>query len=644
MVAAPALLPMVEYLPKTMRWARMREPSPPSSSSPAKTYLPLVAPNAYGNDRFARYWGRLNVNEDAGGFVGTAMLLAALLAVGARRRFPQEALALGIATGCLLLMAPGSPASHRLLLPLSLCLAYLGACTLERFQRGEVRRWPLLIVAAGLAALLAWGYLAHPDPSDPARLAIFRFGWLRWQLRFLALATLLLAVTASWRRPARSLAVAGVAAALLAELLLIHRTANPPMPRRLALPVNGPIAFLRKNLRDDRMAAFGRDFPPNLAALYGLADARIYNPMAPQAYVERIAPIIFAWWGEIPLFGAPGHPLYGRLGVRYLLAAPDAQLPPPLERVFADADGSVWEQPRVRARVFLEGGRFSGPLAISRLDSSWITARARLGHGQRLGSSVYQDGGWRVLVNGTASSPEVEQGVFLAADLPAGEERVDLLYGRRGFCGDAWWRRWGWRWERRSSFVLQPQLSRRRLQRLDHVLDVLVERQADLLGAVVDVLAVDAAGEGLLFQPLLHRGEVDVGERLAGLDQGHGGDEAGELVAGVEGLGEAGLARRAGVGRVAQDGRAHDLGVPLGGEDLDPAVGVVLLVGPALVVEVVEQAGEAPELPRPRSRGGRSSAPRPRRPGRACAGPPFPCTRRGGSRPVRGWGGVRSRA
>ena len=439
MVAAPVLLPAIEYLPKTMRAERLREPAPAQANTPrlAETYLPLVAPNAYGNNRFVDYWGLANTNEDASGFVGTAMLLAALLAVRARRRLPQEALALGIAAACLLLLAPFSPASHRLLLPLSLCLSYLGACTLERFQAGEIRRWALLIVAVGLAALLAWGYLAHPDPADPSRLAIFRFGWLRWQLRFLALAVLLLAGTATFRRPARSAAVIGVAAAIFAELLLLHRPANPPMPRRLALPVNGPLAFLRKNLGDDRMAAFGRDFPPNLAALYGLADARIYNPMAPQAYVERIAPIVFAWWGEIPLLGAPGHPLYGRLGVRYLLAAPDAQLPPPLKRVFADADGSVWEQPRVRGRLFVEGSRSADPIDIPRLESSWITAEARLDRAQRLGSSVYQDGGWKVLVNGRARPAEVEQGVFLAAELPAGEDRVDLLYRPVGFL-------WGW--------------------------------------------------------------------------------------------------------------------------------------------------------------------------------------------------------
>ena len=46
---------------------------------------------------------------------------------------------------------------------------------------------------------------------------------------------------------------------------------------------------------------------------------------------------------------------------------------------------------------------------------------------------VYQDGGWRVLVNGEARPPEREPGVFLAAELPAGKSRVDVLYRPAGF-------------------------------------------------------------------------------------------------------------------------------------------------------------------------------------------------------------------
>jgi hypothetical protein len=301
-----------------------------------------------------------------------------------------------------------------------------------------------LIAALALGLVVAWGYLAHADPMDPGRLAVFRYGWLRWQLRFLGLAALLLVGAASWRRPGRSLAVAGVAAAILAELLLLHGPANPPMPRRLVMPVNGPLFALRWRLaRDDgrwpgfRMAAFGQDFPPNLASLYALTDARIYNPMAPQAYVERLAPIVFGWRGEVPMLTAPGHPLYGRLGVRYLLAAPDADLPPPLRKISEDEDGSVWEQPGARPRLFVDAKRPSGRLTIPRLEDAWITAQVELRRPQRLGSVLYQDGGWRLLVNGEARPTEVDQGVFLAAGLPAGESRVDLLYRPAGFL-------WGW--------------------------------------------------------------------------------------------------------------------------------------------------------------------------------------------------------
>jgi hypothetical protein len=442
-LATPVLLPAIDYLPKTMRAARLRD-KPELRAGLAPRWLPIAAPNAYGNSRFIEYWGLSNTNEDASGFVGTAALLAALLSVGARRRFPQEALALGIAGLCLLLLAPlpGGLAlgSRRLLLPLSLCLAYLGACTLQRFQLGEVRRRTLLIGALGLGLVVVWGYLAHPDPTDPHRMEVFRFGWLRWQLRFLAGSALLLLAAASWGRRGKSLAVAGLAAAIAAELLLIHGSANPPMPRRLAFPAPPAIAFLQASLGKNpprgpryRIAALGEAFPPNLAALYGLTDARIYNPMAPQAYVETMAPITAAWRGEIPELGAPDHPLYPRLGVRYLLAAPDAALPPPLQRVYAGPDASVWERPDALPRLFLATRRPAGPVAIPRFEDSWITAQVSLRRRQTLGSSVYQDGGWLLLVDGQPRPAAAGEGSFLTAPLPAGERRIDLLYRPRAF-------------------------------------------------------------------------------------------------------------------------------------------------------------------------------------------------------------------
>src|SRR3954471_19003826 len=134
MMAAPVLVPVAEYLPKTLRAARMGQPTPRPPGRDggilAKTYLPLLAPNAYGNSRFVDYWGLTNTNEDAGGFVGTAALLPALVSIRSGRRFPLERLALGSVLLCLLVLAhpPGLgrllPAalleSRRLLLILSL--------------------------------------------------------------------------------------------------------------------------------------------------------------------------------------------------------------------------------------------------------------------------------------------------------------------------------------------------------------------------------------------------------------------------------------------------------------------------------------------------------------------------------------------
>ena len=436
-IAAPALLPAIAYMPKTMRVARLssRLEVPHRTEDLARRFLPIAAPNAYGNNRFVYYWGLSNINEDASGFVGTAALLAALMALGARRRFPDERLALGIAVLCLLLLAPlPGLSSRRLLLPLSLCLCYLAACALERFRLGEIRRRSVLIAALGLGAVIVWGYLAHPDPGDPRHLEVFRLGWLRWQLRFLVVAAFLLVLAAPLRRRGRALAVIAVAVAVAAELLLIHLPANPPMPRRLLLPATGPIRFLQSKLGRNpkrgphyRIAALGEASPPNLASLYSLTDARIYNPVAPQAYVEATVPITATWQGELPEFGDPGNPLYPRLGVRYLLAAPDAALPPPLARVYADPDGAVWEVPGAQPRLF-----GAGTISIPRFEDSWITAQVRLERRRPLASSLYQDGGWLLLLEGRPHTTALE-GPFLAACLPAGTWRLDLLYRPRAF-------------------------------------------------------------------------------------------------------------------------------------------------------------------------------------------------------------------
>jgi hypothetical protein len=472
LLAAPALLPALELLPGSLRATRLAAAPPAHSpddspddgsprARPVARLLPVAAPNAFGNSRFVHYWGPVNTNEDAGAFVGTALLLAALMAPFARRRLPGEGLALGVAALGLAAVALGA---GRAALPLGFALAWLGAATLERFRRGEGR--PLRLAAAagsiavGLAALLAWAYLAHPDPADPARLEVFRFGWLRWQLRFLVAGAGLLLVSIGlgarlgrrfpgWR-PAAVAVIPAVAALVAAELLLLHRPANPPMPERLALPEVPAIAFLRENLGGQRMAGLGRAFPPNLPSLYGLADARVYNPAAPADYFERLQPILAGWWGEIPELGAPGHPLYRRLGVRFLVTGPDESLP--LRLAWEDSTARVWSVQSPRPLLFLVNEAEGSALEVARLDAQHVTARLRLPAGADLATSLYQDGNWRLLVDGRfIDGAGRAGGPFVAARLPAGARRLDLLYRPGSFLaglllaaaglalGAAWW-------------------------------------------------------------------------------------------------------------------------------------------------------------------------------------------------------------
>src|SRR5205823_1530791 len=74
------------------------------------------------------------------------------------------------------------------------------------------------------------------------------------------------------------------------------------------------------------------------------------------------------------------------------------------------------------------------------------------------------------------------------------------------------------------------------LHRVDDDLDVLVEVDAQLLGAGEDLLAVDASGEGFVLEFFLDGLDVDVGDGLAGPHQRDRRHEADQLVDGVEHL------------------------------------------------------------------------------------------------------------
>jgi hypothetical protein len=516
-VTAPLLLPAADYLPQTHRNTRIERrnqkllherPLDGWRTAPerrvrltrmAERLLPIAAPNAYGNNRFGPYWGDDNINEDAAAFAGGAALLAALLALGplgSRRRLRQERLFLGVAAVCLVVIArpPGmlqliaalpllgksGTYQHRLILPLLLAIAYLAACTLERWRREGVRRGPLALATAGLLALLAWAYLKMGAPADPAALADLRQQWLAGQLAAAAAAALVL----GWRRPGRAPARLQKLLLLVlisGELLWLHRPANPGQPRRFFWPTTPAVAFLQHHMepRDGfRAAGIGNVFQPNGAALYNLADARYTNPLQPWNASVVLRPLVDSIDQVNDLYYPLEHPLYGFLGVRYAMVPEGKTLPSPWRLAFADRSAWIYERPAPLPRYFLPPaaerlpgypwprwmrerkdyssavllrGKAGEPaawraapeppestsapsrLAIEALSAAHVRLRATLAEPRLLASSHYQDGGWKLLVDRRPHPTVVADGPFLGAWLPAGEHRLDLVYRPRTF-------------------------------------------------------------------------------------------------------------------------------------------------------------------------------------------------------------------
>ncbi|HEV8582608.1 MAG TPA: hypothetical protein VGX68_26370 [Thermoanaerobaculia bacterium] len=512
-LAAPAVLPVVRFLPQShrgrlieLRNERLEEGSPfagwrspeerqKTLSGIGKRLVPVFAPNAFGNSRWGAYWGEVNSNEDATGFVGGAALLAALLSLfPTARRFPQERLflVLGAVSLAVSVRIPGVPwllselpvlnqsasIHRRLLLVVAFSLAYSAACSVERWRRGEgPGRGGIAAAATVLLGLITWGYLSSPDVKQ---LLPPRWFWMALQLATVAGTALLFFRSPSSpgevgrggegfgglaRREAKSLWM--LTALVAIELLILHRQANPSLPRKEFYPTTPAVAFLQQHADGFRIAGLGDRLLPNAAAVYGLADIRISNPFKPSAYVQAVAPISVSARSTEHRLVKTEHPLLQFLGVRYVIAPPKLRPVSGWHAVFREPEGRIFERTKVLPRLFLPastevpGGRpwthwlaanldfAARTLVLPSLDHSaaWtatrpaqstleilsieparLAARARLAEGRLLASSIYQDGGWTLLLDGRPSPTVLANGSFLAAWLPAGDHRLNFLY------------------------------------------------------------------------------------------------------------------------------------------------------------------------------------------------------------------------
>ncbi|HEX3552340.1 MAG TPA: YfhO family protein [Thermoanaerobaculia bacterium] len=502
-LAAPALMPAARYVPQSLRrmqvetrirdlraqgpLAGWRTPDERQRSleSLRKRFVAVLAPNAFGDDRYGSYWGDSNVNEDATGFVGGAALLAALLAfLPAARRLREERLFLGAAVASLAvtLRLPPLPwlmavvpvldqsvsGQRRLLLVLAFSLAYGAACTVERWRSGEGgprRWWRVAAVAVLLLGLIAWSYHGSPPPAGVEDVESLRALWLHLQLAVVAVAGVILMLgVKGWR-------LGALLAALVAELLILHGPSNPSLPRRDFYPRTPAIAFLQEHAAGSRIAGIEDHLLPNVASVYGLADLRISNPLKPRLYVDAVAPVSTSPLATEHALAFEEHPLYQLLGVRWIIAPPQYRAVHGLRQVFHDSTVRIFERKRALPLLFLpESAEVPGAVpwadwiarnprfdvravvlpapgrpaawSASRPEESTLeilaqqparfSVRVLLAEDRLLASSVYQDQGWHLLLDGRLHPTLAANGPFLAAWLPTGEHRVEVLYRAPG--------------------------------------------------------------------------------------------------------------------------------------------------------------------------------------------------------------------
>ncbi|HEV7503648.1 MAG TPA: YfhO family protein [Thermoanaerobaculia bacterium] len=453
-----------------------------------KRFVSVFAPNAFGNDRYGSYWGDANTNEDAAGFAGGAALLAALLAfLPTRRRFPAERLFLGTAVASLAVTTslPGlrwllaelpvldqSVSGHRrLLMVLAFSLSYLGACTVERWCTGHFgekeapRRWAVAACAVLLLGLVVWGYRGSPPPAGAEDIESLRAFWFGMQLATVAVAGIaMMSRVKVWRLGALLVLVA-------AELLVVHGPANPALPRRDFYPVTPAVAFLQEHAAGSRIAGLEVQLLPNSASVYGLPDFRISNPLKPKLYVNVVAPASLSPWTTEHTLAFEEHPIYQLLGVRWIVAPSRYRAIHGLKQVFHDSTARIFERKRAVPILFLpESAEVPGTVpwtdwiaknprfdvravvlpvpgrpaawSASRPDDSTLeilaqqparfSVRAMLAENRLLATSIYQDQGWHLLMDGWPHFTLVANGPFLAAWLPAGRHRLEAIYRAPG--------------------------------------------------------------------------------------------------------------------------------------------------------------------------------------------------------------------
>lgn len=484
-LTAVQLVPLAEALPHTWEhglrsewYAHVRKSIEPVES--AQRLVPTFFPFA-----FEKPGGGTTRDgfPSPGGYAGIVLGALAVVGLGAgdRRRFAFLTLGLlGIALATRVRVVSDAVTAlplfdiaqtNYLVFLLPFAVSVFAAFGAERLSRREGLGTFLAASLATLALLLVLAPrflpgIAQLEPATVRRRVI-------WEA--VALGVGALAVGVAWRRRPRW------GAAALLVVLVVSRVGEsgdlyPTVPASAfypSLPILAPVP------RDQpvRFVAVGQTLLPNVAAVYGIEDARGYESMTFRPLYETFPLWCVpqpAWFNRVDDLG---RPFLSFLNVGYAFVPRSETLPDGWRLVARDASGDLLENRRVLPRAFvperllgetdrdrrlavlagISDFRIHGvldepgaapPEAWQANGAARVTLRD---YGDQslalevdaeavavIATSIPAWPGWRARLDGRPTSPLRFNNAFLAFRVPAGKHRLVLEYLPRSFVWGAW--------------------------------------------------------------------------------------------------------------------------------------------------------------------------------------------------------------
>lgn len=479
LLAAPAVLPLVEMIPRSQRMDWLRADLHADAPwSPALLIQMFLQPGFFGTLREGNLWGPGQA-EFISGYAGIAatvgVLATAIHLVRSRsadwRIFPV------VMTPLIALIVIGTPflrdafdalplfsmaANGRLRLALCFSGAIAIALLIDILRID--RRSALIASVAVLLALPAI-YIAHDIPPR-------HIGGLLVDLspRVAAVLAVAAAGLAILRGRARAIVLLSLVAI---DLWWFGLAWNPIVPATELYPptplMESVVRVVRSEGEPVRVAGLGGFMFPNSAAMYDIEDIRAHDPMAYGRTLRLLR--VFAGYSTEQYFGMlerARDPILDFLNVRYVVTSNSHRFDTRrLTPVYRGREGVVWRNDSAAARFFAPrsvrliedpdraidaltryGGWVTAPVIESLPGSSAATAGAQPGARLRVvdysprrtvlevvapaetivASSVPHGIGWRVSAGGRQLPPVRINTAFLGFVAPAGRSSIVLAY------------------------------------------------------------------------------------------------------------------------------------------------------------------------------------------------------------------------